>query len=196
MTGNDSDIDKPGSCLIGRGRNAAATRQAILDAARQCFGHESYDQVGVRDIASLAGIDPALVNRYFGSKEGLFAEAISAKFDLSPFFDGDRNSLGERLTRYLLQKKPPGSHDPLVMLLRSTSNDGARRMLQDALDKGFVEPLSARLDGPDARTRAELIGSLFLGLLVYRSIVGQTSSDGVEELSRVVEPMVQRLIDG
>jgi AcrR family transcriptional regulator len=195
MMGNNSGSDKSESCLIGRGRNAAATRQAILDAARTCFGHEGYDQVGVRDIAAIAGIDPALVNRYFGSKEGLFEEAISAKFDLSALFEGDRGSLGERLTRYLLQKKAPGNHDPLVMLLRSTSNDGARRMLQDALDKGFVEPLSARMDGPDARQRAELIGSIFLGLMVYRSIVGQTSSENAEELCHVVAPVVQQLID-
>jgi AcrR family transcriptional regulator len=180
---------------MGRGRNAAATRQAILDAARQCFGHEGYDQVGVRDIAAIAGIDPALVNRYFGSKEGLFAEAISAKFDLSTLFEGDLKSLGERLTRYLLQEKPPGSHDPLIMLLRSSSNDGARRMLQDALDKGFVEPLSARLEGPDARIRAELIGSIFLGLMVHRSIVGQASSETREDLCQVVAPVVQQLID-
>lgn len=196
MMGNNPGNDKPGSCLMGRGRNAAATRQAILDAARTCFGHEGYDQVGVRDIAAIAGIDPALVNRYFGSKEGLFAEAINAKFDLSALFDGDLDSLGERLTRYLLQKKPPGNHDPLIMLLRSTSNDAARRMLQDALDKGFVEPLSARMDGPDARLRAELIGSIFLGQMVYRSIVGQTSCDDAEELYRVVEPVIQQLIEG
>ena len=53
-----------------RGRNAAATRQAILDSARWCFSRDGYDQVGVRDIAARAGADPALVNRYFGSKEG------------------------------------------------------------------------------------------------------------------------------
>lgn len=196
MTDNTTGPDKTSSCLMGRGRNAAATRQAILDAARQCFVHEGYDQVGVRDIAALAGIDPALVNRYFGSKEGLFAEAINVKFDLSALFEGDRDSMGERLTRYILQEKPPGSHDPHIMLLRSTSNDGARRLLQEALDKGFNEPLSARLDGPDARLRAELIGSIFLGQMVYRSIVGQTSSHDAEELSRVVAPVIQHLIDG
>ena len=195
MTDMKPAHDRTGACYMGRGRNAAATRQAILDAARQCFGDESYDQVGVRDIAAIAGIDPALVNRYFGSKEGLFEEAISAKFDMSALFEGDRRSLGERLTRYLLQKKPAGNHDPLVMLLRSTSNDGARRMLQDAIEKGFVEPLSARLDGPDSRVRAELIGSIFLGLMVHRSIVGRESEESAEELCQVVAPVVQQLID-
>src|SRR5215213_11524161 len=107
VSGHDCSRANEGACTSPRGRNAAATRQAILDSARWCFSHDGYDQVGVRDIAARAGADPALVNRYFGSKEGLFAEAVSAKFDLSELFDGDRAMLGERMARYILhvQKK-------------------------------------------------------------------------------------------
>ncbi|MCC2628726.1 MAG: transcriptional regulator, partial [Thermomicrobiales bacterium] len=65
-----------------RCRNAKATRQAILEAAKICFMHDGYEQVGVREIAARAGVDPSLVNRYFGSKEGLFSEAVASKFDL------------------------------------------------------------------------------------------------------------------
>lgn len=186
----------PDSCANPRGRNAAATRQAILNAARQCFGHEGYDQVGVREIAALAGIDPSLVNRYFGSKEGLFAEAVSSKLDLSSLFSGDRATLGERLVRFILQKKTDHNHDPLVALLRSSSSEIAGRMLRDAVNEGFVSPLAARLDGPDARERAELIGSTLLGLLVYRTIVGPGGSRDVERQIALAGPVMQMLIDG
>lgn len=186
----------PGDCSTPRGRNAAATRQAILNAARQCFGHEGYDQVGVREIAALAGIDPSLVNRYFGSKEGLFAEAVSAKFDLGSLFTGEIATLGERLARYVLQGKTDNNHDPLVALLRSSANDVARRMLRDAIKDGFVGPLAACLDGPHVRERAELVGATLIGLLVYQTIVGSEDGNDVERQVALAGPMLQAVIDG
>src|SRR5258706_11761494 len=61
-----------------RRRNAAATREAILASARQAFARAGYDGAGVREIAAGAGVTAMLVNRYFGSKEQLFAEVIAA----------------------------------------------------------------------------------------------------------------------
>jgi AcrR family transcriptional regulator len=159
--------------------------------------HEGYDQVGVREIAARAGVDPALVNRYFGSKEGLFTEAVASKFDLSALFDGSRATLGERLARYVLQKKPAGAdYDPLVALLRSSSSDVCSGMLRQTILEDFVEPLAARLDGPDALPRAELVGSTLLGLLVYRTIVGANTTQDTDQLAASVGPAIQRLIDG
>ena len=60
-----------------RRRNAAATREAILDSARRAFAQAGYDGAGVREIAAGAGITAMLVNRYFGSKEQLFAEVVA-----------------------------------------------------------------------------------------------------------------------
>jgi AcrR family transcriptional regulator len=197
VSGHECNQADQGACPPPRGRNAAATRQAILDSARWCFSHDGYDQVGVRDIAARAGADPALVNRYFGSKEGLFAEAVSAKFDLSELFAGDCATLGERLARNALQKKTPSTgYDPLVALLRSSSSDVARGMLRDALMDGFVRPLAARLDGPDAVPRAELVGSILLGLLVYRTIAGGGIMQNDEQLTSAVAQTLQALIDG
>jgi AcrR family transcriptional regulator len=197
VNGHDCSQATEGACPPPRGRNAAATRQAILDSARWCFSHDGYDQVGVRDIAARAGADPALVNRYFGSKEALFAEAVSAKFDLSELFAGDRATLGGRLARYVLQKKtPPNGYDPLIALLRSSSSEVAGGMLRDALVDGFLRPLAARLDGPDAMPRAELVGSILLGLLVYRTIVGGTMTQSDERLIASVTRTLQTLIDG
>ena len=180
-----------------RGRNAAATRLAILEAAKTCFMHDGYEQVGVRDIAARAGVDPALVNRYFGSKEGLFSEAVASKFDLSHLLDGDRATLGERLARYVLQKKSTGAdYDPLVALLRSSSSDVCGGMLRSAILEGFVRPLAARLDGPDALPRAELVGSTLLGLLVHRTVIGGAEAADNERILTLVAPALQAFIDG
>lgn len=180
-----------------RGRNAAATRQAILEAARVCFMVEGYDQTGVREIASRAGADPALVNRYFGSKEALFAEAVATKFDFGALFAEDRATLGERLASYVLQKKSPDQeYDPLVALLRSASSDVAGRKLRETLTEGFVRPLAARLDGPDAVLRAELIGSILLGLLAYRTVIGAMEGGDRSQVVAHAGPLLQSLIDG
>src|SRR5882724_11600433 len=61
-----------------RHRNAAATREAILTSARRAFARAGYDGAGVREIAAAAGVTAMLVNRYFGSKEQLFAEVLAA----------------------------------------------------------------------------------------------------------------------
>jgi AcrR family transcriptional regulator len=181
----------------GRGRNAAATRQAILEAARACFMQRGYEQAGVREIAALANADPALVIRYFGSKEGLFAEAVATKFDLSTLLAGDRATLGERLARYILaKKKPDGDYDPLVALLRSAASESPARMLREALIARFAEPLATLLEGPDAATRAELVGSILLGLLVYRTVIGGAVGQAQETLVAWVGPILQALIDG
>lgn len=180
-----------------RGRNAATTRLAILDAAKRCFMCEGYEQVGVRDIAARAGVDPALVNRYFGSKEGLFAEAVGSKFDLSHLFSGERATLGERLARYVLQKKAPGEdYDPLVALLRSSSSDVCGGILRTAIHEGFVRPLAELIEGPDALARAELVGSTLLGLLLHRTMIGTASAEDTERVVALVAPTLQAFIDG
>ena len=180
-----------------RGRNAAATRLAILEAAKTCFMLDGYEQVGVRDIAARAGVDPALVNRYFGSKEGLFSEAVTSKFDLRHLLEGDRATLGERLARYVLQKKADGAdYDPLVALLRSSSSDVCSGMLRNAIVQGFVRPLAARLEGPDALSRAELVGSTLLGLLVHRNVIAGAEAVDNERMLALVAPALQTFIDG
>ena len=157
---------------------------------------DGYEQVGVREIAARAGVDPALVNRYFGSKEGLFAEAVATRFDLRALFVGDRATLGERLARYVLKKSPDDGYDPLIALLRSTSCEAPARMLRDALQEGFVKPLAALLEGPDALQRAELVGSTLLGLLVHRTVIGGGAPDDNERVAALVAPTLQGLIDG
>src|SRR5258708_16052527 len=75
----DMKVTKKSAPSAGRHpRNSEATRQAILESALSAFVRAGYDGVGVREIAGGAGVDAMLVNRYFGSKEELFAEAVHA----------------------------------------------------------------------------------------------------------------------
>src|SRR5208282_4679028 len=82
-----------------RRRDAAATRQAILEASTRRFATHGYEHAGVREIAADAGVTAALVNRYFGSKEGLFAEVIERAFDMQHLLPDHRGDLAEHLAR-------------------------------------------------------------------------------------------------
>ena len=84
-------------------RNAGDTRARILAAARVRFALDAYENVGTRDIAADAGVDAALVNRYFGGKEKLFDEAIVDAFAIKDHFTGvDMSTFGELITTLVL----------------------------------------------------------------------------------------------
>ena len=73
--------ERRGGARPKRKRDAAATREAILKAATLRFATQGYERAGAREIAADAGVTAALVNRYFGSKEALFAEVIKLALD-------------------------------------------------------------------------------------------------------------------
>ena len=85
-----------------RRRDAAATREAILAAATRRFATQGYERAGVREIAADAGVTAALVNRYFGSKEGLFAEVIRRALDMRHLLQGQRGDLADHLARLMV----------------------------------------------------------------------------------------------
>src|SRR5512142_187845 len=85
-----------------RKRDAAATREAILEAATRRFATQGYERAGAREIAADAGVTAALVNRYFGSKEGLFAEVIRRALDIEDLLRGRRAGLADHLARVMV----------------------------------------------------------------------------------------------
>ncbi len=186
------------SAAPARRRNAAATRAGILAAARRRFATEGYDGASVRDIASTAGIDPALVIRYFGSKEKLFCEAIGSKFDLRPMIAGDREGLAHRLAQAMLNKPAPESGDePLLLLVRSAQSDPAAGMLQAFIADGVIAPLAAAIGGEDGVRRAALIASTLLGVFFGRYVLALPEMTGdPEPLTHEMAATLQAIIDG
>ena len=193
--------DMEGS-TTGRSRRrggAAATRAAMLEAARALFTDDGYDHVGVRDVAAAVGVDAALVIRYFGSKERLFAEAVAQGFDPGAYLEGERSGLGERLARSVLQKeKDQGGYDPLLALLRSAPNERAAALLREGLDEQFVRPLARWLGGEGAEERAGLIAANLFGLAFMRVVVksGPLATEDPERLVALVAPVLQSYVDG
>lgn len=153
-----------------RTRNAAATRAALLKAARSRFADRGYDATSLRDVAADAGVDAALVVRYFGSKEDLFAAALNACDDRS-WMDAGAEGLGERLAALLVDAHPCTEDvEGLMILLRSSGSPKAREVISQWGDESFLGPLSEMLDGEDAALRAQMTGSVMLGVMLSRAL--------------------------
>src|ERR1700752_4008352 len=107
------------------------TRSAILTAARRRFPDDGYERATIRAIAADAGIDPSMVMRYYGSKDGLFAAAVDVALQLPARDDLPPEGRGEILVRHFLRIwEGEGADDVLTVLLRSavTNEAAADRM--------------------------------------------------------------------
>src|SRR5262245_66433993 len=114
-----------------RRRDAAATREAILEAATRRFATQGYEHAGVREIAADAGVTAALVNRYFGSKEGLFAEVIKRALDMKHLLSGRGANLADHLARLMVYGQEDSGdrgNTPLLLLLHSAAEPGAVKL--------------------------------------------------------------------
>jgi AcrR family transcriptional regulator len=182
-----------------RTRNAAATRDAILRSALVAFSRHGYDGIGVREIARAAGVTAVLVNRYFGSKEELFGDAVELAFADSTLFEGDSSSLLQRLTDAVVEKieKDADSIDPLLLLLRSAPNPRAAEILRESIARHFERPLKSLLMGRWASERAAMILAFIAGLQLFGKVIGSKAlTDGPRAgLSANIKATFQRLID-
>ncbi len=157
-----------------RRRDAAATRTAILEAATRRFAFQGYQSAGVREIAADAGVDAAMVNRYFGSKEGLFAEVVERAFDIRFLVDGDRATLAERLARAVVYGRENSAGDrriPLLLILRSATEPRAAELIKPSLDRNLLRPLAEQLGGPDAKVRAAIVVAQCTGFSILNQMI-------------------------
>jgi AcrR family transcriptional regulator len=195
-----SDLQSKTSNLAGKTRKSERTRVAILKAAQELFAGLGYERTTVRDIAARASIDPALVMRYFGSKEALFARATDFDLKLPDLTDIEPSQLGKALISHFLDIwEGPSSNGTLTILLRaSASNDEAADKTR-TIFAGQVLPMLARVaDRAELPTRAGLIASQLLGLALCRYVlkVPPVVAMKREQIVAHVGPALQRYMTG
>ena len=157
--------------VAARRRNAEATRAAILDAARGRFACEGYDRAGLREIAADAGVDAALVSRYFGGKDELFAAVLASTANAEELFHGTRREFAERMARMMVREPQSDTKmDCILIMLRSASSERAAEANRRFGDIHFFEPMAEWIGGGDAEALARLLGALMMGLGVSRAI--------------------------
>jgi AcrR family transcriptional regulator len=179
-------------------RDAAATRAAILASARRHFAARGYEHAGVRDIAAEAGVTAALVNRYFGTKEQLFREALEDAFVLPTLLPASPSELGAALAPYAAHpaSRRKRDFDPLQLMLSSVGSPAAAAIVREALDRRSIGALAAWLGGEDAELRAALIVSCMAGLAVVRKMVGSRAFSAANEdrLEELFAPVLQACV--
>jgi len=158
--------------IAPRKRDAEATRAAILAAALGQFTRLGYDHVALRDIASEAGADVALVKRYFGGKEGLFTEALKASFKPDRLKAWNRASFPRDVAIMMadnVRANEDGAHS-FQFLLRAATSPTTAPLLNVAMQERFLQPIRDWLGGEDAQARARVLAATFIGFLVERLI--------------------------
>jgi AcrR family transcriptional regulator len=187
-------------CPGPRPRNAAATRTAILDAARERFAAESYDDVGMRDIARDVGVDAALISRYFGSKDDLFVAALDSCGDGTALMSGEKADFGRRVAHEVVfEPKKAEKLKGMSIMLRSIGSAKASEMVQTSCTHRFFGPLEDWISGPDAKVRARLLAGFIMGMSVSRELGGGSFDIEQAECEKMrdrLAPILQALIDG
>lgn len=159
-----------------RPRDARATRDALLRAARARLAAHGYDDVSLREIAADVGVNVAMIHRYFGTKDDLFLEVLDTEAPGLRFLEGDPATFGERLaTAVVLDTVEVADLDNLMILVRSLGSERGRALAQGARIGRFQQPLIAWLGGEQAAERAFLISSLVIGAAITRDILGNGS---------------------
>lgn len=180
-------------------RSSAQTKAGILAAARELFAADGYEKATIRAIAASAGIDPSMVMRYFGNKDGLFAAAAEFDLRLPDPRDLPPDQVGEALVRHFMDRW--GDDDALQVLLRTgVTNQAAAERLRTVFVTQLAPTVAALTGtaGPpgQAESRAALVASQILGMALCRYIlrlppaVAMTDDDVVAWLG----PTVQRYL--
>jgi len=188
----------------GRRPGAGGSREEIASAARRLFADRGCDAVTIRAIATEAGVDPALVHHFYGTKQRLFDTIMELPIDtdevmrtvLGPGVDG----LGERLARFVLTRlRTAETGDAVVGVLRTAAaQPEAAAALREAYERRLFAPLTRELDVDQPLLRAALCSSQLLGIALAEHVLGFAPLVGAstDELVAIYGPVLQRYLTG
>ncbi|MEU7582233.1 TetR family transcriptional regulator [Streptomyces sp. NPDC041068] len=192
MTGRDPG----GTASALPPRRSDATRAGILAAARERFAADGYERATIRAIAKDARIDPSMVMRYYGSKEGLFAAATTVDLRLSDFTRVPRSDVGRALVTHFLDIWEGNGVLTALLRVGITNQAGAERM--QGVFKEQILPVAHEVcpDPAEAPTRAALCASQVLGLALTRYVLRFPATVALtrEEITDWLAPTLQRYL--
>ncbi|MFZ0121412.1 MAG: TetR family transcriptional regulator [Pseudonocardiaceae bacterium] len=179
-------------------RRSDATRAAILAAARERFAADGYERATIRAIAADASIDPTMVMRYYGNKEGLFAAASEVDLRLPDLTAVPAQDVGARLARHFLDRWE--DDETMAALLRGgATNERAAQRIREMFASQLLPAVAASCPDPaQAPGRAALVASQVLGAALCRyvlripPIVEMAADDVIAWLG----PTLQRYVTG
>ncbi|MET0659732.1 MAG: TetR family transcriptional regulator [Steroidobacteraceae bacterium] len=177
----------------------AATRAVILAAAKVRFVEQAYENVGIRDIARDARVDPALIGRYFGSKQGLYKEVMREFLSARVLTLGDRANFGARVALSLFEGDAQHLDlGPIFFIIRACTSPHALPILQEISHERFTQPFAEWLGGERAELRAQLIAATMFGAalshLMNKDIISSASARA--DYAAELRGLLQAYVDG
>ncbi len=193
----DSPGAAPGPTREERRRR---TEAAILSAARELFASCGYERTTIRAVAGRACVDPALVMQYYGSKEGLFAQASHWSPEHQTVTRATREQVPVAALADLFARfEGPGSdHQAAVALLRNClTHPEAARVIRDDVMRERACAIAGKLEGDDAELRAGLVGACLIGLGMARYLleIEPVAGTDPDEITRLLAPALRALVD-
>lgn len=201
----EAEPQAPTGVRTGRRPGSPGTRDDILDAARTLFARHGFAGATVRAVAAEAGVDPALVHHYFGTKKKLFLEATLDHRRPRDVLDGlhqvPADQVGEHAVTFVLSLWEGAGGERMAALLRTAATDQqAATILRSVIVEEAIVPLLADLGVPPAQqqTRAALMAATMMGLALGRYVL---RLPGLVELPApalvmAYAPVLQRFADG
>ncbi len=193
------------STRAARGRRPGApdTRAEVLAAARTSFAEKGFRGTTIRAVASAAGVDPALVHHYFGTKDDLFVAALHIPVDprevLAPVVAAGPDGAGERLLRTFLSVwDDPELQPGLLALARSLVADEGAGMVRDGFIPVVVGPVLAGLVRDRPEVRIPLVASQVVGLIIARYVIAlpALAQMPADDVVARVGPVLQHYLTG
>lgn len=193
------------SVRASRGRRPGApdTRAEVLAAARTSFAEKGFRGTTIRAVAASAGVDPALVHHYFGTKDDLFLAALEMPVDpreiLAPVVALGPDGAGERLLRTFLSVwDDPEIQVRLLAVVRSVLSEDGATLLKEGFIPVVVGPVLAQLvaDRPDVRV--PLVASQVVGLIVTRYLIAlpPMADMSADDVVARIGPVIQHYLTG
>ncbi|GAA2335897.1 TetR/AcrR family transcriptional regulator [Streptomyces cuspidosporus] len=182
----------------GRRRDAQGTRLRLLEAASALFAERGYERATVRDIADRAGVNQALLFRYFGSKRALFGEVVAHDGEEQLRHTAPDELLEAALRGLLGHRGKERGNRALATLLRSVGSGDEIGTAVRAVSDDYARVLASLSDADNRALRADLALSWMLGIGMMRVVVGKEplADAAPEEVCGLVLPALRTLLDG
>jgi AcrR family transcriptional regulator len=185
---------------LSRKQRRERTEGAILDAARCLFAECGYERTTIRAVAAKAGIDPALVMQYFGSKDGLFVAAALSTVDTESLVQADRDELPRMALEHIFADfEDSDRRVSAIALLRSAfTHPTARQVLRDKVMAETQSRVARTIGGDDAALRAALLNACTLGLTISRYLLEDAvlKNATADDIRRILEPALRAIVKG